>query len=128
LAVDAGNWDEALEELALVPRSTPEWDEAERLTGLARFRRTAHLSGGEIEARRRLAAHPEDPRARLDLAQALAAKGDYREALEGLLALVKSTTGEDRERAREAMLDVLAALGDDELAREYRALLAAALW
>jgi putative thioredoxin len=123
------DWDAGLATLQLVPRDQPEFLEAERLTGQARFRRDANVSGGEMAARRRLAADPSDSRAQLDLSNALAAKGDYRAALEGLLRLVEQQPEPERAEAREAMLAIFAALGDDhDLTREYRPLLAAALW
>jgi putative thioredoxin len=129
LQLAAERWDEALATLAEVPRDQPERAEADRLAGQARFRRDAGLSGGEIEARRQLAAHPDDLGARLVLANALAAKGSYREALEGLLAALDHAAGDDREQVRQAMLNIFAALGDeDELTKEYRPRLAAALW
>jgi putative thioredoxin len=54
----------------------------------------------------------------------LAAEGRWREALDGMLALVK-----DDPEARQAILDVFAVLGeDDPLTREYRAKLANALF
>ena len=60
----------------------------------------------------------------LPSAKRLAAQGSWRDALERMLGLVQ-----DDPRAREAMLDVLAVLGDgDELTREYRPRLASALF
>jgi putative thioredoxin len=87
------------------------------------------LTGGEIGARRRLAADPGDLDARLALATALAAKGSYREALEGLFAVMERDSGEHRDRARKAVLDIFNLLGDEhELTAEYRARLATLLW
>ena len=129
----ADRFDEALDALGAVlaaaPRGRPEWVEAERLAAQARFRRDAALSGDEIAARHRLTADPNDLDARITLATALAAKGSYREALEGLLAVLERDRGAARERAREAMLGIFTALGDEhELTQEYRPRLAAALW
>ncbi len=102
---------------------------AEAWLGQARFRRDAALTGGEVDARRRLSADPNDIGARLDLATALAARGAYREALEGLLALVRGADRQAAERARAAMLDVFRVLGDEhELTQQYRSLLATSLW
>jgi putative thioredoxin len=61
-------------------------------------------------------------------AKRLAAQGRWREALDALLGAVRYST-DDRDAAREAMLDVFAVLGDDDpLTREYRPKLAAALF
>jgi putative thioredoxin len=120
---------EAIGVLARVPRGRPERAEAENWLNVARFRQDSHLTGGEVAARRRLAADPNDLDARLDLATALAAKGDYREALEGLLVVMQRDQGPARERARQAMLAVFGLLGDEHaLTKEYRPRLAALLW
>ncbi len=125
----AGDYDAAAKYLEAVPRTSSERDEAEAWLGQARFRRDAALTGGEVDARRRLSADPNDIGARLDLATALAARGAYREALEGLLALVRGADRQAAERARAAMLDVFRVLGDEhELTQQYRSLLATSLW
>jgi putative thioredoxin len=57
-------------------------------------------------------------------AKRLAAKGSYREALDGMLGALR-----DDAEARQAMLEVFAVLGDDEpLVAEYRRKLASALF
>jgi putative thioredoxin len=58
-------------------------------------------------------------------AKRLAAKGRWREALDGMLGALQ----DDRDAARQAMVTVFAALGDDEeLVGEYRRKLTAALF
>jgi putative thioredoxin len=127
--VAGDRFDAAVDTLSHVPRDRPERAEADSWLALARFRRDAGLSGGEVAARRRLAANPDDVTARLDLANALAAKGSYREALEGLLAVLQGNDGPARKQAQAAMLAIFDLLGDnDALTREYRPRLAAALW
>ena len=82
-----------------------------------------------MEARRRLAANPDDLDARLALAAAMAAKGSYREALEGYLEVVRRDRGAFRKQARQAMLSLFALLGDEhELTGEYRPQLAMLLF
>ncbi len=123
------HYEAAAKLLEAVPQRSPERAEAEMWLAQARFRRDSSLTGGEVDARRRLSANPTDVAARLALATALAARGAYREALEGLLVVIQ---GEDRaaaDQARSAMVDVFRVLGDDhELTQQYRALLAASLW
>jgi putative thioredoxin len=64
----------------------------------------------------------------LTQAKRMAGEGRYREALDGLLGAV-TYSPDDRDAAREAMLDVFAVLGDDDpLVREYRSKLSAALF
>lgn len=122
-------FDEALAALQRVPLGKPERHEAESWIAKASFRQQAALSGGEVEARRRLAAKPDDLDARLALASAMAAKGSYREALEGYLEVVRRDRGAFRQQARQAMLSLFTLLGDDhELTGEYRPQLAMLLF
>jgi putative thioredoxin len=122
-------FDEALSTLQRVPMGRPERVEAEGWIAKASFRQQAALSGGEVEARRRLAASPDDLDARLALATALSAKGSYREALEGLLEIVRRDRGAQRDKARRAALSIFSLLGDDHaLTQEYRPQLAILLF
>jgi len=121
--------EEALTTLQRVPFGRPERAEAESWIAKASFRQEAELSGGEVEARRRLAANPNDLDARLTLATSLAARAHYREALEGLLEVVRRDRGAFRDRARKGMLNLFGILGDDhELTQEYRPQLASLLF
>jgi putative thioredoxin len=62
---------------------------------------------------------------RLDVAKRQAASGATREALEGMLAAL----AQDRDAARQAMVDVFAVLGDDDpLVVEFRRKLTNALY
>ena len=122
-------FDEALATWQRVPLDKPERREAESWIAKASFRQQAALSGGEVEARRKLAANPNDLDARLALASAMAAKGSYREALEGYLEVVRRDRSAFRNQARQAMLSLFAVLGDaNELTLEYRPQLAVLLF
>lgn len=80
------------------------------------------------ELRRRLDDEPADHETRLLLGRALAADGDYAEAVEHLLDAVRAG-GEVREAAREQLVALFGLLGDDhELTRDARRRLAAALY
>lgn len=121
--------DAAIETLETVPYGSPQRAEAEALSARARFRRQAGLTGDEMGIRRRVAADPADLDARLALAALQADKGEYREALEALLAVMERDGGEARERARSDMLAIFQVLGDGhDLTREYRPRLAALLF
>lgn len=127
--VHQDRYDEALTTLQRVPFGRPERNEAEGWIAKANFRQQAALSGGEMAARHKLAANPDDLDARLSLAAALAAKGNYREALEGYLEVVRRNRGAHRNRARQDMLSIFAMLGDShELTRDYRPQLAMLLF
>lgn len=92
----------------LIAPHLPDAD-AERVASLVRVREWASLDGGTS----------------LAPAKRLAASGRMRPALDAMLACF----GEDRDGAREAMVDVFAVLGDDDpLVVEYRRKLTNALY
>ncbi|MCB0244279.1 MAG: thioredoxin, partial [Anaerolineae bacterium] len=113
LLVKQDQYDEAISTLQRVPFGKPQRAEAESLIAKASFRQQSDLTGGEVEARRKLAANPDDLEARLALASAMAAKSSYREALEGYLEVVRRDRGPYRDRARKDMLSLFTVLGDD---------------
>lgn len=122
MLIDRGDTDEALTVLGRVDPDA----EVERLQAAARLKASSDDDISELEA---LAdADLEDDRARLELAKALAARGEYEPALDKLLAIVRRK-GDAKEDARMAMLDVFDVLGDDHpLTATYRRQLASALF
>jgi putative thioredoxin len=86
-------------------------------------------SGAEVDREGlRIRAEAGDREAELSLAVAEAATGDHRGALERSLRLV-AMGGEERDRARDLMIRIFEALGDDHpLTREFRPRLASALF
>lgn len=82
-----------------------------------------------IEAK--LTANPDDHAARLELSRAYAAAGQYREALEAALIVVRRDRLFDEGAGRKAMLQIFTAIASseryDDLVREYRRALSAAL-
>jgi len=122
LLIARGDTDEALILLGKLPRTA----EVERLEAAARVTAAQEIDVSDIE--RRLASNPDDDAARLELGQALAARGEYEPALDCLLAVVKEG-GDLREPARQAMVDVFGVLGPDHpLTVSYRRALANALF
>lgn len=114
--------EEALIVLGRLPRTA----EVERLEAAARVTAARGTDIGDIE--RRLAASPDDHHLRIELGQALAARGEYEPALDHLLAVVRDG-GEAREDARQGMIDVFGLLGSDHpLTTSYRRALANALF
>lgn len=110
--------DEALIVLGRLPRT----GDVERLEAAARL---AARSGVDLSAlEQRLANDPGDDAARLELGEALAAKGEYEAGLDHLLTVVR-TAGPLKERARRAIVDILGLLGPEHpLTPEYRRKLA----
>jgi putative thioredoxin len=122
LLIARGDTDEALVVLGRVPRTA----EVERLEAAARVTAAQDTDLADLE--QRLAADPNDERLRLELGQALAAKGEYEPGLDHLLAVVRAG-GPLRDQARQAMIDVFGLIGPEHpLTVTYRRALANALF
>lgn len=102
-------------------------NEADRL--LAELRLQQVEAADEAALRRRLAENPGDLAARLELGKLLAARGQYREALEELLEVVRRDRNFQDQAARKAMLDIFQVLGSgNEVVEHYRSELAKILF
>jgi putative thioredoxin len=122
LLIARGETEEALIVLGRLPRTS----EVETLEAAARVTAAKGTDISDLE--RRLAADPSDARARLDLGQALAARGEHEPGLDHLLAVVRGG-GDLRDEARQAMVDVFGVLGSEHpLTVTYRRALANALF
>ena len=122
LLISTGDTDQALRLLGRLP---PHPD-VERLMAAARLNASPEIDIPSLEAL--LADDPNDEVARLDLAQALAAKGEFEPALDHFLKLVRMK-GEFKDQARLAMLDIFEVLGNDHpLTGPYRRQLTSALF
>jgi putative thioredoxin len=122
LLISAGDTDQALRLLARLP---PHPD-VERLMAAARLNASPEIDIPSLETL--LSENPDDEVARLDLAQALAAKGEFEPALDHFLKLVRMK-GEFKDQARLAMLDIFEVLGNDHpLTGPYRRQLTSALF
>ncbi|MBT8212767.1 MAG: thioredoxin, partial [Acidimicrobiia bacterium] len=122
LLIARGESEEAIITLGKLP-PTPDVD---RLQAAARITERQGSDITELEAR--LEASQDDADARLDLAKALAAKGEYEPSLDHMLRLVreKSILMDD---ARQGMLDIFDVLGADHpLSQSYRKQLTSALF
>lgn len=103
--------------------------EAQQVKARLTLAQQAEDAGGVEQARRELAAAPDDLQRQLQLAEALAAAGEYEEALQRGLAIVEADRGPRRDQARETMLNVFRLLGDEHpLTTEYRRKLSLALY
>ena len=100
--------------------------EVERLQAAARL--TAAQGSDVLELEQRLGTDPNDEAAKIELAKALAGRGEFEPALDRLLAVV-SAKGPMKEDARLAMVDIFGVLGDEHpLTATYRRSLASALY
>ena len=126
--VRGGKATEALPLLERIPPGTPPFTrDAERLA--AEIRMGIDGAGDEATLRHRVAANLGDLDARYQLGRALAARGQYEDALTELLEVVRRDPKHADDAARKAMLDVFEVLGPaDPLTQKYRAALAQALF
>jgi putative thioredoxin len=125
----AGRGSEAAEvtsRLGARPRGVRDERRLAQLSARAAF---AATGGGDLATlARRAGATPVDCAAKLDYANALAARGDYEAALAEFLAIVSADRAFADDAGRKGMLRVFEALGpDSDLARRYRRELAAAI-
>lgn len=90
----------------------------------------SRLSEGELASlKAKVAANDNDTAAKLALAEALLAAGQYAEGLELAVDVVERERGPARDKARLAMLDAFRVLGDEaELTREFRRRLSSAMY
>lgn len=102
--------------------------DAERVRSQLHVHQAAAQGGGVEALRQAAAAEPQNVERQIQLAEALAASGDAREALETCLRVIVHDRAKSGPAAKTAMLDILNTLTDDDLASEYRRKLASALY
>ena len=128
ISIEDGALDEAEQILGGLPG-----DSDARIPALIARLALIHKNAGVDTAalRARVEAEPDNHALRIEYAEALAGKQDWRGALEQLLASVKQDKAWNEGAARKAMIDLFNLLGADEaqqpLVREFRSKLAATL-
>jgi putative thioredoxin len=121
--------DESRSLITELERRGPLEPEGERLKAELTLRSQAKEVGSLAAARAAAASSPGDLTLKLKLAEALAAAGQFEEALEKALELVESGRKEVGEEARKLTLNIFQLLPpDSELLSDYRRRLAAALF
>jgi putative thioredoxin len=102
---------------------------AERIKADWELQSKSREVGSVDECRAAVEAEPDKPDLKLNLAETLAAAGEYQEALEISLELVQNHKQQFGEPARRIMVDIFRLLPDDsELTSTYRRKLAVALY
>ena len=126
--LDAGDLAEAQRLLGEIADSAKDRSRIDALSARIALAQGAPAGADESALNARLAADPADHEARLGLANLLAARQDYRGALEHLLEIVRRDRAFGDDIGRKTMLQVFSLLGpDSELVRTYRGELSRAI-
>jgi putative thioredoxin len=126
--LDAGDLAEAQRLLAEVAEQGKDRARIDSLAARLALAEGATGDTDEGALRARLVADAGDLAARLALAKLLAARRDYRSALEELLEIVRRDRAFEDDVGRRTMLQIFNLLGsDNDLVREYRGKLSAAI-
>ncbi len=127
LLMEEGNNEEALDALERVSLVAEERKEADPL--IARLKLQEGAGEDESALRQRIKKDPADLEARFNLAQSLAARENYEEALTEFLTIIKTDRAFRDDGAREAMIQIFEVLGSDHaLTEKYRSELAKVLF
>ena len=127
LLINEGDNQAALNHLDKVPLVAEERKEADRL--IARLNLQGGAAQDESELRAKLKSDPNNLETRFDLAQALAGKEKYEEALAEFLVMIKADRSFRDDGARKAMIQIFEVLGSDHpLVEKYRSELAKVLF
>jgi putative thioredoxin len=125
--MEEGNNKEALSTLERVSLVSEERKEADPL--IARLKLKEGADEDVSALRQQLKKDPADLEARFTLAQALAARESYEQALDEFLTIIKTDRSFRDDGAREAMIQIFEVLGSDNpLTEKYRSELAKVLF
>ena len=121
IALEQGRLEDAQARILELERRGFLEPEAEKIKAELMLRLQAGQVGGVEAARAALAANPDDPNLKFQLAEALAAAGQYAEALALCLELVERDRKGIGEKARQTMVAIFQLLPpDSELVTEYQ--------
>jgi putative thioredoxin len=128
IALEMGRLDEASSRIARLERTGFLESESEKIKAQLTLRLQAREAGSVEAARGALAGSPDDPQLKFQLAEALAASGQYDDALGLCLELVERDRKGIGEKARQTMVAMFQLLpSSSELVAEYQRRLSLAL-
>ena len=121
LCLEAGQADRAEEVLQAMPRELREQPQTTSLQALVDLTRSTSGAASRADLEAALKADPRQPQARFQLAARQTLAGDYDQALENFLELLKQNRDYGDGAAQRGLLAVFAMLGDaDERVTRYR--------
>lgn len=124
-----GDREQAIQTLAMVPATSTDPDVQAVRAQLALGSAPTQDDGATAELRAKVAANPGDHQARHDLAQALAAQGDFKGAVDELIEIVRADREWNDQAARKTLLTVFDAAGaGSDVARDGRRRLSSILF
>ena len=124
-AIDAGDWEAARQAYKRILDETPaDSDAAAGLAMVDLYQRTESLDPTAVLA----AAASGDVAAQLQAADVEAMGGQWAASFDRLIALVRATSGDEREQVRSRLLDLFVLAGDDPAVAPARIALANALF
>jgi len=128
VALEQGRFDDAAAHIAALERRGFLEPDAEKIKAELTLQLQAQDAGGVETARAAVAANPDDLNAKFQLAEALAASGQYEDALALCLELVERDRKGVGEKARQTMIAIFQLLPpDSDLVAEYQRQLSMAL-
>ena len=123
-AIEAGDWQAAAAAYRTVLDATP--SDADAQAGLAMVGLYQRTEG--VDAASARGAATDDVAGQLAIADLDALEGSWGAAFDGLIALVRATSGEEREAVRARLLELFLVAGDDPAVPKARTALASALF
>ncbi|MBX9575762.1 MAG: thioredoxin [Caulobacteraceae bacterium] len=124
-----GDREQAIQTLAMVPATSTDPDVQAVRAQLALGSAPAQDDGATADLRAKVTANPGDHQARHDLAQALAAQGDFKGAVDELIEIVRADREWNDQAARKTLLTVFDAAGaGSDVARDGRRRLSSILF
>ena len=126
-----GDHEQALQTIAMAPQDSkePTVQSVRAQLALASKAPSGDFAGASAELEARVAADPNDHQARFDLAEAQSAAGDFKGAVDNLLAIIKADREWNEQAARKQLLVIFEAAGlSSDVAKDGRRRLSSILF